>query len=90
MVCGGFEEKVVPRVVVMDCSSCRRAAGRLSKAFCEGEVGDCEAGSDSGRWDVVVAEELGKRGTGGRFRTGVEGACVVVLGWAGSVGSTRF
>ena len=38
-------------------------------------------------WEVLVADELGKRGTGGRLRTGVEGVCKV--GCVVSVGSTR-
>ena len=71
------------RVEVMECSSCRRGAGKVSRVFCDA-CGDCEGGRESGIWDVVVADELGNRGTGGKFRRGVAGDWVV--GFVADVG----
>jgi hypothetical protein len=49
-----------------------RGTGRSSSA-----AADCEGGRESGMWVALVADELGKSGTGGRLRTGVEGVCAV-------------
>ena len=78
MVCGGREEKEERRVVVTLFNSWRR---RMGRSFDKVE-GSWEGGNESGIWLVDVAEELGNGGTGGRFRTGVEGAWGVALGSA--------
>lgn len=46
------------------------------RSFTESAERSWEAGSESGTWLVEFADEFGNGGTGGRFRTGVEGACV--------------
>ena len=72
MVCGGLEVKEERRVVVMEVTSWRRTVGSWVRGV-EGSEGwswSWEAGADS---VTCVAEEFGKRGTGGRVRTGVLG-----------------
>lgn len=60
--------------------SWRRRAGSSVRTLLSRLEGSCDGGRESGMCDADVAEELGKGGTGGRFRTGVEGVCVVELG----------
>lgn len=47
----------------------------MGNSFGGSEGRFCDGGRESGIWLVDVAEEVGKGGTGGRFRTGVEGVC---------------
>ena len=57
----------------MPVRSCKSTVGRSTRVFSLSD-GSCDGGRESGMWDVGVADEFGNGGTGGRFRTGVEGA----------------
>jgi hypothetical protein len=54
-------------------------SSRSGSSFVVSSGGSCDGGRESGTWLVGVAEEVGNGGTGGRFRTGVDGVWEVAV-----------